>query len=102
MKRLISDASYGAYFESLLAGDRKACAKIVKALLARQIDIPTLLGFIVASGIFTGGRVMGLSGIQMMGVFYGFTVLLTIATGLFKPWGKKATPIAIKPGVSIQ
>ncbi len=63
---------------------------------------PTLLGFIVASGIFTGGRVMGLSGIQMMGVFYGFTVLLTIAIGLFKPWGKKATPIAIKPGVSIQ
>ena len=42
MKRLISDASYGAYFESLLAGDRKACAKIVKALLARQIDIKTL------------------------------------------------------------
>ena len=63
---------------------------------------PTLLGFVVASGIFTGGRLMGLSGIQMMGVFYGFTVLLTVATGLFKPWGKKETSIARTSGMPIQ
>ena len=49
---------------------------------------PTILGFIVASGIFTGGRLLGLSGIQMMGVFYGLTALLTVFTGLFKPVGK--------------
>ncbi|WP_139795665.1 ferrous iron transport protein B [Desulfocicer vacuolatum] len=63
---------------------------------------PTILGFVVASGIFTGGRLMGLSGIQMMGVFYGLTVLLTIATGLFKHWGKKMTPVSGAPGASIQ
>ena len=54
---------------------------------------PTMLGFIVASGIFTGGRLLGLSGIQMMAVFYCFVSMLTIATGLFKPWGKKLTVI---------
>ena len=63
---------------------------------------PTFLGFIVASGIFTGGKLMGLSGIQMMGVFYGFTVLITIATGLFKPRGEKLIPISGVPGASIQ
>ncbi len=42
MEPLISDALYSAYFESLLAGDRKACVEIVQALLAQQIDIKTL------------------------------------------------------------
>ncbi|WP_419657309.1 FeoB4: ferrous iron transport protein B [Desulfosarcina variabilis str. Montpellier] len=47
---------------------------------------PTALGFIVASAIFTGGSAMGLTGIQMMGVFYAFVVLLTVVLGLFKSW----------------
>ncbi len=51
-----------------------------------SIFFPTTLGFIVASLIFTGGSSMGLSGIQMMGVFYAVVVLLTIVTGLFKSW----------------
>ena len=53
---------------------------------------PTALGFAVASCIFTGGSLVGLSGIQMMGVFYCSVVLLAIAVGLFKPWNKKAGP----------
>ena len=54
---------------------------------------PTALGFIVASVIFTGGSAMGLTGIQMMGVFYAFVVLLTVVLGLFKSWsdGKAAS-----------
>ncbi len=48
-----------------------------------SIFFPTTLGFFVAVCIFTGGRVLGLSGIQMMGVFYVLVVLLTIFTGLF-------------------
>lgn len=47
---------------------------------------PTILGFITASVIFTGGSAMGLTGIQMMGVFYAFVVLLTVVLGLFKSW----------------
>ena len=63
---------------------------------------PTVLGFVVASGIFTGGRLLGLNGIQMMGIFYGFTALLTVVTGLFKPWGKRLTPITGTSNISIQ
>ncbi len=54
---------------------------------------PTALGFLVATVIFTGGSTLGLSGIQMMGVFYCSVALLTIGTGLFKPWGKKLKPL---------
>jgi ferrous iron transport protein B len=54
-----------------------------------SILFPTLLGFIVASLIFTGGSAMGLSGIQMMGVFYAAVSLLAIVTGLFKSWNSK-------------
>ncbi|MGI6657248.1 MAG: ferrous iron transport protein B [Desulfobulbus sp.] len=43
---------------------------------------PTTLGFLVAVFIFTGGSILGLSGIQMMGVFYALVVLLTVGTGL--------------------
>ena len=63
---------------------------------------PTVLGFVVASGIFTGGRLLGLNGIQMMGIFYGFTALLTVVTGLFKPWGKRLMPITGTSNISIQ
>lgn len=55
---------------------------------------PTTLGFIVASAIFTGGNVMGLSGIQMMGVFYAFTVLLTLVVGLEKSFRKPEHALA--------
>ncbi len=55
---------------------------------------PTILGFMVASAIFTGGKFFELSGIQMMGVLYGFTVLLTVFTGLFKPWKERFMPIS--------
>lgn len=54
---------------------------------------PTALGFLVASIIFTGGNVLGLSGIQMMGVFYCSVVLLTVVTGLFKSWKRKPGPL---------
>ncbi len=52
---------------------------------------PTALGFAVASVIYTGGSAMGLTGIQMMGVFYAFVVLLTIVLGLFKSWSDGKT-----------
>jgi ferrous iron transport protein B len=65
-----------------------------------SILFPTTLGFIVAALIFTGGSAMGLSGIQMMGVFYGAVLLLAIATGLFKSWSKK--PLSPLPTVEHQ
>ncbi len=52
-----------------------------------SIFFPTVLGFMVASVIFTGGSMVGLSGIQMMGVFYVFVVILTIIVGLSRYWG---------------
>ncbi len=54
-----------------------------------SILFPTALGFITASGIYSGGKAMNLSGIQMMGVFYLFVVALTVVTGLSKSWGRK-------------
>lgn len=54
-----------------------------------SILFPTTLGFVAASAIYSGGRIMGLSGIEMMGVFYVFVVALTIMTGLWKIWGRK-------------
>lgn len=59
-----------------------------------SILFPTTLGFIVASFIFTGGSAMGLSGIQMMGVFYALVVLLAILTGLFKSWQRKPANVS--------
>jgi ferrous iron transport protein B len=56
-----------------------------------SILFPTTLGFIVAACIYTGGSLIGLSGIQMMGVFYGLVVLLAILTGLFKSWSATAS-----------
>ncbi len=51
-----------------------------------SILFPTTLGFVVAMCIFTGGRLLGLSGIQMMGLFYALVVLLTLAIGLYRSW----------------
>ncbi len=47
-----------------------------------SILFPTTLGFIAATFIFTGGSLVGLSGIQMMGVFYVLVVLLALVVGL--------------------
>lgn len=49
-----------------------------------SIFFPTTLGFIVAILIFSGGRLIGLSGIQMMAVFYVLVVLLTCIIGFLK------------------
>ncbi|WP_020586291.1 ferrous iron transport protein B [Desulfobacter curvatus] len=54
---------------------------------------PTTLGFITACLIYTGGSVLNLSGIQMMGVFYAAVVLTTVCTGLFKSWKRKPGPL---------
>ncbi len=61
---------------------------------------PTVLGFVVASIIFTGGSALGLSGIQMMWAFYAFVVLLTLALGLHKTWsdGKSTRPPEARTG----
>ena len=58
-----------------------------------SILFPTALGFIIASLIYTGGSTVGLSGIQMMGVFYLAVVLLAVATGLFRSWKRKPAPL---------
>ena len=47
-----------------------------------SVMFPTFLGFGVASAIFTGGSILELSGIQMMGSFYLFVVCLTLIIGL--------------------
>ena len=51
-----------------------------------SILFPTTLGFLVAVLLFTGGRILGLSGIQMMGLFYGVVVLLTVILGFVRSW----------------
>ncbi len=45
---------------------------------------PMILGITVATFIFTGGRLLGLSGLQAMGVFYGIMLFTTILTGFIK------------------
>jgi ferrous iron transport protein B len=54
--------------------------------MAFSIFFPTLLGFVVAAIIFTGGNALQLNGIQMMGVFYALVVGLTLVTGLQRIW----------------
>jgi ferrous iron transport protein B len=67
-----------------------------------SILFPTTLGFIVATLIFSGGSAMNLSGIQMMGTFYAFVVLLAIATGLFSSWNRKPPEIPGLPDLRPQ
>lgn len=54
-----------------------------------SIFFPTTLGFIAASSIFTGGKWLNLSGIQMMAVFYSIVVAITIFIGLSRVWFTK-------------
>jgi ferrous iron transport protein B len=45
---------------------------------------PMVLGLIVASGVYSGGVALGLSGLQAMFVFYGLAFLFMIFTGFLK------------------
>ncbi|PID77148.1 MAG: ferrous iron transport protein B [Deltaproteobacteria bacterium] len=56
---------------------------------------PTTLGFVVASLIFTGGSLIGFSGIQMMGLFYGLVVLLAIVIGVSSALKKPEPPAVV-------
>ncbi len=58
-----------------------------------SILFPTILGFIVASLIFTLGSAANLTGIQMMAVFYVLVIILTIITGLFKSWKRDSAAL---------
>ncbi|MBN2705382.1 MAG: ferrous iron transport protein B [Deltaproteobacteria bacterium] len=49
------------------------------------------LGVVVAALVFTGGRLLGLSGLQAMFAFFGLMVLLTIGVGCIEPSAKMAT-----------
>jgi ferrous iron transport protein B len=65
-----------------------ASARWMLFSLAYQIG----LGIVVASLVFSGGRLLGLTGLQAMFGFYGLMVLTTILVGLIKvspPIGKK-------------
>ncbi len=62
-----------------------------------SILFPTALGLVVASAIYTGGSMLGLSGIQMMAFFYLLVVALAIVTGLHKTWSNKAPAIVRLP-----
>ncbi len=46
-----------------------------------SMTYPIILGLVVASLIFTGGKTLGLNGLQAMAAFYTLALLTTIATG---------------------
>lgn len=46
-----------------------------------SITYPMLLGLAVASLIYSGGRALGLSGIEAMFAFYGLALAITVVTG---------------------
>jgi ferrous iron transport protein B len=52
---------------------------------------PMLLGLVVASLIFTGGSLLGLSGLQAMAAFYLLALVITIAAGFITPARSGAT-----------
>ncbi|MCF8143045.1 MAG: ferrous iron transport protein B [Deltaproteobacteria bacterium] len=45
---------------------------------------PMALGLVVAMAVFTGGKALGLTGLQAMFVFYGLALTATIGMGLIK------------------
>jgi ferrous iron transport protein B len=55
----------------------------VKWMLFSMI-YPMVLGLTVAVLVFTGGRALGLTGLQAMFAFYGLALTATIATGLMR------------------
>ncbi|WP_316899572.1 ferrous iron transport protein B [Pseudodesulfovibrio indicus] len=59
-----------------------------------SIGYQTLLGLFVASLVFTGGTLLGLSGFQAMWAFYGLCVAVTLGMGLIPtPEETEAPPI---------
>ncbi len=58
-----------------------------------SILFPTLLGFFVASVLYTGGTAFHLSGIQMMGLLYVIVVALTIVVGLGGSWVRRGLTV---------
>jgi len=59
-----------------------------------SIGYQTLLGLFVASLVFTGGTLLGLSGFQAMWAFYGLCVAVTLGMGLIPvPEETEATPV---------
>ncbi len=49
-----------------------------------SIGYPMLLGLFAATLVYTGGRALGLSGLQAMAVFYGLALAFTVFMGLIK------------------
>ncbi len=50
-----------------------------------SIGYQMFLGLGVATLVFSGGRFLGLNGLQAMGAFYALAVATTLATGLYTP-----------------
>jgi len=65
-----------------------------------SVLFPTGLGFLVATGIYSGGSALGLSGVQMMGVFYLLVVLLTVVTGLSRSGNSKMPLVPVLPNLA--
>jgi len=59
-----------------------------------SIAYQTLLGLFVASLVFTGGTVLGLTGFQTMWVFYGLCVLATLLMAMIPTPEEKETNLA--------
>ena len=51
---------------------------------------PIVLGFVIASLLFSGGRILGLSGLSALIALYAVMLLVTVALGLLKPKGGQA------------
>lgn len=51
-------------------------------LMCFSVAYQTLLGLGVATFVFTGGRMLNLTGMQMMWLFYGICVLTTVVMGM--------------------
>ena len=58
-----------------------------------SIGYQTLLGLFVASLVFTGGTVLGLTGFQTMWAFYGLCVVATLVMGLIPTPDEKETDV---------
>jgi ferrous iron transport protein B len=61
----------------------KLQAGSVKWMLFSMI-YPMALGLVVATVVFSGGKALGLSGLQAMLVFYGLALAFTVFMGFFK------------------
>ncbi|PIE71315.1 MAG: ferrous iron transport protein B [Deltaproteobacteria bacterium] len=59
-----------------------------------SMGYPMLIGLVVAVLVFTGGSLLGLTGLQAMFVFYGMALTITILIGLIRP---KEVHAAITP-----